>query len=163
MTLRATILTGLALAALAGCGGDTKTVTATRTTAAAPATTQAQATVTTEAAPEPEPEADPAEARQEFYLAIDDVALAADSAIDAQLDGEDRIKTLTRLRTEALDLQADLLLATQDAPTGANDLVGAITDARVAARAGDLPALIQARRDARTAREAITRWALGDG
>jgi len=49
------------------------------------------------------------------------------------------LAALRRLRKRALDAQYELLMAGVDAPSAANELIGAVTDARVAAEAGRPP------------------------
>lgn len=183
----ALLLAAMAMAT-AGCGGDSEEPTAETTPAveqeAPPATTE-----TDSAAAEAEAEEERRERQRErrreregerrqrererksdaeiergreFYLRMDDLAIALDDAIDQALDGDPAgVQQISRLRAQILDRVNDHLLAGGDTSVGGNLLLSAATQAREAARSGNLPRLVDARRDITEARNKLAQEAIG--
>jgi hypothetical protein len=169
----------VALAA-AACGDDEESPSA-RTT---PAVEQEASPATTDAAPADAAEEAEAERRErqrerrqrereresdaeiergrEFYLRVDDLAIALDEAIDQALDGNPAgVQRIGRLRAQILDRVNDHLLAGGDTSVGGNLLLSAATQARESARSGNLPRLVDARRDITAARNKLAEEAIG--
>lgn len=99
---------------------------------------------------------------REFYLRMDDLAIALDDAIDQALDDDPAgVQRIGRLRAQILDRLNDHLLAGGDTSVGGNLLLSAATQAREAARSGNLPRLVDARRDITEARNKLAEEAIG--
>lgn len=92
----------------------------------------------------------------DFRITIDDLALGLDEAIESVIDsgGGADAGVIDQIRGEIESAINDRLLAGEDVHRGANLLLSAATDARTAARGGDLPGLAAARRDVAEARAA---------
>jgi hypothetical protein len=99
---------------------------------------------------------------REFYLRMDDLAIALDEAIDQALDGDPAgVQRISSLRARILKRVNDHLLAGGDTSVGGNLLLSAATQARESARNGNLPRLVDARRDITEARNKLAEEAIG--
>ncbi|MDX6534006.1 MAG: hypothetical protein QOF68_1750 [Gaiellales bacterium] len=138
-----------ALVVSAGCGGDDEAATVTET-------------ATVQQRPQHDRHTtDPTEKRNELFLSIDDDAIAADKAIGFALDGQANAPgTLAKIRTRLLDKNLKLLMVDDSLDRQMNGLIGAVTEAKVAAEAGDTRGLVEARVATQDARMALTKAAL---
>ena len=92
-------------------------------------------------------------AAREFYLRMDDLALALDDAIAAaQNDAAGAVSRIARLRTRIRDRLNDYLLEGGETSVGANLLLSAATTSREAAQAGDVAELADQRSEVAAAR-----------
>ena len=91
---------------------------------------------------------------------MDNPAISLDTAIDQALDAESgAVARISRLRQRILKRVNDRLLAGEDTSVGGNLLLSAAAEARDAARDGNLPRLVDARRDITEARNSSpTSW-----
>lgn len=171
--MKRAILLLVFIAALVGCGSEDKS--AESDTADAPATTKEEAPSTTteettpaeEQPPSKPPKqnnSDPAAQAQRFSMQMDDYAIALDEATGQALDG-DRAATqrIARLRNKIMDGVNDRLLEGGDTSVGGNLLLSAATQARDAARSGNLPRLADARRDIAEARNRLAEELVNEG
>lgn len=92
-------------------------------------------------------------AARRYFTKMDDLAIALDEAVDGALDGEPVATTrVGELRDQILDTVSEALLNGADTSIGGNLLLSAATQARDAAAAGNLPRMVDARRDIADAR-----------
>lgn len=171
--LRNLLAAGLIAAgvALTGCGGGeqeaaqapaTVTVTAEAPPATVdepapkPAETEAETRTTTEADASAEDSGqDPIEAQQEYFMALDDEAIALDKILARGIDGRDVARPIKRLRARVTDLVYDRAVEGDEHSQAVTDLQGVVASSENAARAGDIRELISLRRELAEARAAV--------
>lgn len=148
--------TALALVAGAGCGSD-DAKTPVRTPVAETATTPRTSTATARPrSPAPARSDAAIEASQRFFLAIDDDALALDSAIKRAIDDNpDALPAIKRIRARIADRDYDRVVAGGAVSPGVEALKAAAASAQTRAESGDLRQLVLARVAAQDARQQV--------
>jgi hypothetical protein len=97
--------------------------------------------------------ADPRDAAQAYYFAVDDLAVHLDTAVGDAMHGRSgALARIKRLRSQILNKVNARALASDDAAIGGNLLLSAATDARDSAIDDDAQRLAAARNDILEAR-----------
>jgi hypothetical protein len=104
--------------------------------------------------------ADPREAAQAYYLAVDDLAVHLDTAVNDAMHGRSgSLARIKRLRAQVINKVNARALASDNAGIGGNLLLSAATDAREAAIDEDPQRLAAARNDVLDARNKLAKEA----
>jgi hypothetical protein len=146
------MLVGLALA-LPSCGSDDEATAPQKTTTAAASRTPT-ATAATDRPTKAEREA---EVRREFYLALDDQAIAFDDVLGRALDGDANADAaLAKIRRRVTDLVHDYTADGGNTTAGITAFQGAIADAVSALNSSDRRKMVEARVAGQKARAQFT-------
>jgi hypothetical protein len=130
--------------------------TATVPTASAPAPVTAQDVAPAPLADTANSAADPRDAAQAYYFAVDDLAVHLDTAVGDAMHGRSgALARIKRLRSQILNKVNARALASDDAAIGGNLLLSAATDARDSAIDDDVQRLAAARNDILEARTTL--------
>ncbi len=161
------LIVAVATTVALGCGSDggdeaastetpERTATPTRTAESrSDATPMPQRTATAEPTVARDEEADPREAAQEYYFAMDDLGVRLDTAIGDALDGDPgALRRIEKLRKQIIRRNKKNAISGTGG-IGGNALLSAATSARDAAIDENLPRLVQIRQDVADARETL--------
>lgn len=143
------VLVAVATLALAACGSGSDTDKASAPPEPTTAAVASTPTTTAESAPEPKSESTAdkrIEAEREFFMALDDQAVALDDVLDRAVDGDASADAaLAKIRNRVTDLVYGYAVDGGDTTAGISAFQNAIADAVSALNSSDQRKLVKAR------------------